>query len=81
MTDVELADWITSLRQWGRVSKLVRLEPPALPRSRRLRRELEREAETDPRVRRALDAAIAAEHAKPTVIRRYFRLDDEIRIH
>ena len=81
VNDTELQDRLDSLRQWGRLSKLIRLEPPALPRSRRLRRALEREAESDHRVRRALDAAIRAEQTRPNkLIRRFYR-DADITIH
>lgn len=60
----------------ARLSRLIKLEPPALPRSRRLRQALEREAEHDPRIRVALDAATNAESTNPRTIRRVFSFKD-----
>jgi hypothetical protein len=57
----ELERWASHLRTHGRCLKLgIPLEPLALPRSRTLRRELEREAAKDHRVRVALDQAKSA---------------------
>jgi hypothetical protein len=69
----ELERWASRLRTYGRCVKLgVPLKPPALPRSRTLLRELEREAAKDHRIRLALDQAKDAAASKPRTIRRNF---------
>jgi len=49
----------------------LRVRPLELPRSRRLRRALEHEAELDPRVRRAYVAAVRARAARPSLLQRF----------
>lgn len=76
----EFQHWAARFRQWHRLSKLVRVEPPTLPRKRSLLRALEREAGNDHRIRAALDAATARAHEKPGLIRRFVDPKD-IRIY
>ena len=82
MNDAELDGWVNRLRTAGRIMRLgVPIKPTTLPRSRRLRRELELEADNDVRIRTALDAALEAERVRPGVtIRRSFR-DNQLRIY
>jgi hypothetical protein len=73
---------VASFRLHGRVSRLVPLEPLRLPRSPRVRRQLERAAEDDHHVKRALDAAYRAEHERPGVIHRYLSAgDSDVYVH
>ena len=66
MNEEELDRWKIRLRTDGRCLRLgVRVAPAVLPRSRRLRRALEAEAETDPLVRAALDRCVEAEQTPP----------------
>ena len=79
--DDELARWVSTLHLHARVARLgIPVAPPSLPRSRRLLRDLHREAERDPTVRVALDAAVQAESLKPGIRRRLVN-DPTIRIH
>jgi hypothetical protein len=74
----ELEQWLDSYAVYGRCIKLgILVTPPKLPRSRRLRAALEAEAQTNTRVRAALDAAKAG---KPSKHRRVFA-DAELRIY
>jgi hypothetical protein len=80
VSDDDLAFWFRAARNHGRALALgVELAQFVMPRSRRIRRALEQEAETDLRVRRALDTARAAEQRKPRTYRRI--VDGEIRIY
>jgi hypothetical protein len=77
VTDAEIAGQLDWLRTWGRCAKLgIPLEPPKLPRSRKLRSAVELEAGVDPRVRVALDAILEAEHSKPMIIHRHLSARD-----
>ncbi len=81
MNDAELDRLLIRLRIDGRLMRLgLNLKPVTLPRSRRIRKALEVEADNDLRVRTALDVALKAERQKPTVHRRFFP-DAEIRIY
>ncbi len=64
MSTDEVAAWANHLRAFGLCGKLVACTVPNLPRSRALRRSLEHEAATDPRIRVALDTCYAAERRK-----------------
>jgi hypothetical protein len=62
---------LEAFRNVGRLMRFaVPVKPPELPRGRRIRRALEREAAADLRVRTALAAAVRADAAKPTLLRR-----------
>ena len=73
-TDDGLERQVAYLRTHGRILRLgVPIMAPTLLRSRRLRQALEVEAETDGRIRRALDHAYTADRSKPgRVLRRVF---------
>jgi hypothetical protein len=72
ISDDEIAGQVDWLRTWGRCAKLgIPLEPPRLPRSRKLRSAVEQAAETDTRVRLALDEIERAERERPGVIHRH----------
>ncbi len=77
--DTELQDCVAHFRAWGRVHRLVRVEPPTMPRSRKLREALQREARSDERVAAALAAAVLAEALKPGLRRRV--VDADFRIY
>ena len=64
VTADEVKAWADHLHRFGFVGKLVSVEVPKLPRSRALRRSLEHEAQSDPRIRVALDTCYAAERRK-----------------
>lgn len=73
--DAELAYWVETLRVHGRVGALIPLKPIAVPRSRRLRKQLAQEAQRDPRIQRALAHAYGAERLKPRTPRRVVHAD------
>jgi hypothetical protein len=59
--DGTLDTWVARYATHARLLRLgIKVEPPRLPRSRSLRRELERAAANDHHIRSALDAAKAA---------------------
>ena len=76
MTDHDgtLDTWVARYATHARLLRLgIKVEPPRLPRSRSLRRELERAAANDHHIRVALDAAKAAAARK----RRNLTVDDD----
>ena len=80
MNDAELDRLLIRLRIDGRLMRLgLNLRPAVLPRSRRIRKALEAEADNDVRVRTALDVALKAEQTKPgKIIRRHVNADIRI---